>query len=52
MPYQVTRRVYGNLGKRVCRYFNYKRAKRLCSEISRDIDIFENRFLKSRVNHA
>lgn len=40
------------IGKRIDRYFSYRRAKKLCVEISRGIASFESRFLKSRLNHV
>jgi len=52
MPYIVTRRLYSIFGKKVSKYFTYKKAKRLYNEISRDMDFFEAKFLKSRLHHA
>ncbi len=52
MPYLATRRMYNIFGKKVSRYFSYKKAKRLANEINRDMAFFESRYLKSRMNHA
>lgn len=53
MPYITTRRLHGAaLGKKISRYFNYKKAKRMFSEINREMDFLESRFVKSRLNHA
>lgn len=52
MPYITTRRLYNVVGRKVSKYFTYKKAKRLYNEINRDLDAFEARFLKSRLNHA
>jgi hypothetical protein len=41
-----------SLGKKLVRFFNYRRAKKLCGEINRDMTFFEARFLKSRFHHA
>ena len=37
-------------GKKVVKYFMYKKAKKLCSTISRDMAFFEARFLKERAH--
>ena len=50
MPYLTTRRLHNVFGKKVVRFFMYKKAKKLCSEISRDMAFFEGRFLKSRAH--
>ena len=52
MPYLSTRRLYNVIGRKVSRYFSYKRAKRMCNEINRDMAFFESRYIKSRMNHA
>jgi len=52
MPYLATRRLYNIFGKKVARYFSFKKAKRLCNEINRDMAFFESRYIKSRLNHA
>lgn len=52
MPYVVTRRLYNVFGKKISRYFSYKKAKRMYNEISRDMAFFESKFLKSRLSHA
>lgn len=52
MPYMATRRLYNVFGKKVSRYFNYRRAKRLYNEINREMVSLESRFIKSRLNHA
>lgn len=52
MPYTTTRRSYNMFGKKISRYFSYMKAKRIYSEISREMSAVEARFLKSRLNHA
>lgn len=52
MPYVTTRRLYNTIGKKVAKYFSYKRAKRLYNEINRDMAFFESKYLKSRMHHA
>lgn len=52
MPYLSTRRMYNIFGKKVSRYLSYKKAKKLCNEINRDMTFFETRYIKSRLNHA
>jgi hypothetical protein len=52
MPHLTTRRLYSIFGKKVSKFMTYKKAKRLCSEINRDMMFFESRFLRSRLNHA
>jgi len=52
MPYVSTRRLYNVFGRKISRYLSYRKAKKLYSEINREMSIFESRFLKSRLNHA
>jgi hypothetical protein len=52
MPYISTRRLYNVVGKKVSRYLNYRRAKRLYNEINRDMAFFESRFIKTRLHHT
>ncbi|MDP2913480.1 MAG: hypothetical protein Q8N91_05675 [Candidatus Omnitrophota bacterium] len=52
MPYITTRRLYNVIGKKVSRYFNCKKARRLYNEINRDMIFFETRLIKSRLHHA
>lgn len=52
MPYLSTRRMYNIFGKKVSRYLSYKKAKKLCNEINRDMTFFETKYIKSRLNHA
>ena len=51
MPYTATRRLHNVFSKKVVRYFSYKKAKRMFNEINREMDVFESRFLKSRLSH-
>lgn len=51
MPYAGANRAHSSKGKKMTRLMNYKRAKRLCIEINRDIAFFEAKFLKSRLHH-
>ena len=50
MPYLATRRLYNTFGKKVSRYFGYKKAKRMFNMITRDVSFLEARFLRSRMN--
>ena len=50
MPYLVTRRQHNMFGKKVMRFFMYKKAKRLCSMLNKDLAFFESRFLKTRAH--
>ncbi len=50
MPHLTTRRLHNIFGKKVVRFFLYKKAKRLCSAINRDMAFFEARFLKTRAH--
>jgi len=52
MPHLTTRRLYNVFGRKVSKYMTYRKAKRLCNEINRDMLFFESRFLKSRLNHV
>ena len=50
MPHLTTRRLNNIFGKKVMRYFMYKKAKKLCSMINRDMAFFEARFLRARAH--
>lgn len=52
MPYIATRRLYNVVGKKVSRFLGYQKAKRMYSEISRDLVGLESRFLRSRMSHS
>lgn len=52
MPYLATRRLHGIFGKKVSKFLVYRKAKRMYNEINREMEVFESRFLKSRLNHA
>ena len=52
MPYANTRRLYHVFGKKVSKYFMYKKAKKMYNEINRDMSTFEAKFLRTRFNHA
>ena len=52
MPYIATRRLYNVLGKKISRYFSYRRAKKLYNEISRGMAFFESKYLKARLHHV
>ena len=52
MPYASTRRLYNVFGRKIARFMVYRKAKKLYNEINREMNIFESRFLKSRLNHA
>lgn len=52
MPYLNTRRSHHMLGKKVSKYFIYRKAKRMFNDINREMAFFESRFLKSRLNHT
>ena len=52
MPYLSTRRMHNIFGRKVSRYLSYRKAKRLCNEINRDMAFFETRYIKSRLHHA
>lgn len=51
MPYISTRRLY-HIGRKISKYFLYKKAKRLYNEISRDLEYVESKVLKARNGHA
>ena len=50
MPYIATRRLYNVVGKKVSRFFEYKKAKKLYNEINRDMTSVESRFIRSRLH--
>ncbi|MBP7055731.1 MAG: hypothetical protein KBB52_02625 [Candidatus Omnitrophica bacterium] len=52
MPYTSTRRLYNVVGKKISKVLSYRKAKRMCNEINRDILFFESRFLRSRLNRS
>lgn len=52
MPYIATRRLYNVFGKKISRYFNYKKARRLYNEINRDMSFIESKFIRSMLRHA
>jgi hypothetical protein len=52
MPYTATRRLYHMFGRKVSKYIMYKKAKRMCNEIHRNMSLLESRFLKSRLHHV
>lgn len=52
MTHTSASRGQNSLGKRVAKFFNYRRAKRLYGEINREMAFFESKFLKSRLHHA
>ncbi len=52
MPYTATRRLYHMFGRKVSKYVMYKKAKRMCNEINRNMSLLESRFLKSRLHHV
>ena len=52
MPYTATRRLYNVVGKKISKYLNYRRAKRLYNEINRDMAFFESRYMKFRLHHV
>lgn len=47
-----TKRAPATFGRKISRYFLYRKAKKLCSDIDREMSVFETRFLKHRFNHA
>jgi len=51
MPYIATRRLYNVFGKKVARFFSYRKAKKLYNEIDREMSVFESRFIRSRLGH-
>jgi len=52
MPYTATRRLYSIVGKKVSRFFGYRKAKRMYNEINRDMTSVESRFIRSRLHQA
>lgn len=52
MPYLTTRRLHDTFSKKVSRYFSYKKAKRMCHEISRNMMMLEARYLRSKMSQA
>lgn len=52
MPYTATRRLYNVVGKKVSRFFGYRKAKKLYNEINRDLTSVEARFIRSRLHQA
>ncbi|MDD5428496.1 MAG: hypothetical protein PHI58_04590 [Candidatus Omnitrophica bacterium] len=52
MPYTVTRRLHNTFGKKVSRYLSYKKAKKMCNEISRGMMLLEARYLRSKMSHT
>lgn len=52
MPYAETRRLYHIFGKKIARYFLYKRAKRLYNEINRGLSVMESKMIRLRNSHA
>lgn len=52
MPYITTRRSHNIFGRKISRYFNCKKARRLYNEINRDMVFFEEKFIKSRLHYA
>lgn len=52
MPNTGANRSQSSLGRRLARFLNYRRAKRLYNEINREMAFFESRYLKSRLHHA
>ncbi len=52
MPYSATRRLYHMFGRKVSKYMMYKKARKMCSDINRNISLLESRYLKSRLHHV
>lgn len=52
MTYVSTRRFYNEFGRRMARFFLYRKARRLYKQINREISVIESRFVKSRLHHA
>lgn len=50
MPYVATRRFYQVIGKKMQRYFQYKKAKRLYANINRKLAFYESRYLKNKAH--
>jgi hypothetical protein len=52
MPYTITRRLHNVFGRKISRFFSYRKAKKLYSEINRDMASIETRFIRSRLHSA
>jgi len=52
MPYIATRRLHDTFGKKISRYFSYRKAKRLYNEISKEMVVLEARYLRSKMSHV
>ena len=52
MPYLTTRRLHDTFGKKVSRYLSYKKAKKMCNEISRGMMMLEARYLRNKMSQA
>ncbi len=52
MPYTATRRLYNVFGRKISRFFEYRKAKRLYNEINRDMTSVEARFIRSKMHQA
>lgn len=52
MPYTATRRLYHVSNKKASKDAMYRKAKKMCNEISRNMSLLESRYLKSRMNHG
>lgn len=52
MPYTATRRLPNAFGRKVSRFFGYRKAKRMYNEINRDIASIESRFIRSRMHSS
>ena len=51
MPYAATRRLYHISNKKASKEAMYRKAKKMCNEISRNMSLLESRYLKSRMGH-
>ena len=51
MPYTATRRSHNIFGRKIVKYFAYRRAKRVFSILNRELSLFEDRYARAR-NHA
>lgn len=52
MPYAATRRLYHMCNKKMSKEAIYRKAKKMCNEISRNMSLLESRYLKSRLHHV
>ncbi len=52
MPYLATRRLHDTFGKKISRYFGYRKAKKMYNEINKGMTHFEARYLRSKMSHA